>query len=229
MAQFSKKGGKGESVARTINLIGSAWINRKAKAAEAGDTQALEQLKHVYVREVKVANQRARALDQKGYSTGALTQFRNGIDGNFLSQSKNLDVATMRSNLLRTEKFVKAKTSTITGEMERRNKAFETLSKPKRDKRGRIISQSFIKPPPEGMTKLQQQRAMDRFFTNKHFEELKKNFGSNIIKQAADAINRGVPVGRLSRLYNEYLRADNGKADLDMVWNAFTSGEKHIK
>lgn len=216
-------------MASTGIIIGSAWINKKAREAEAGDMLALQQLQNVYVREVKRANQRARSLDQKGFNTGALIQLRRGIDGNFLSQSKNLDTDTMVKNLKRAEKFLKSQTSTISGEMERRNKNLNALSKPKRDKRGRIVSQAFIKPPPEGMSKLQQKQALSRFLSNKHFEELKKNFGSNIIKQAGDAINRGVPVGRLSRLYNEYVRSEAGKADLDMVWNAFTRGEKHIK
>lgn len=209
-------------------IIGSAWINRTAKQAESGNEAALRNLQNRYVREVKRANERARNLDRHGLDTGALKQYRRNLDGNFLSQSKNLDIDTMVSNLKRAEKFLKSQTSTVSGEMKRRHENYLTLTKPKRDKRGRIIAQSFVKPPPEGMSKLQQERALNRFLSNKHFEELKKNFGSNIISQASDAINRGVPVGRLSRLYNEYIRAGEDNADLDMVWNAFTSGEKHI-
>lgn len=208
-------------------IIGNAWIARKAKAAERGDAEALEQLRTQYVKEVKRANQNARNLDRHGMDTGALKQYRKNLDGNFISQSKNLDIDTMVSNMKRAEKFLKAKTSTVTGELERQHNQYLALTKPKRDKRGRITAQSFVKPPPEGMSKLQQERALNRFLSNKHFEELKKNFGSNVIAQAADAINQGVPVGRLSRLYNEYVRAGE-RADLDMVWNAFTSGEKHI-
>lgn len=208
-------------------IIGTSWINRKAKAAERGDPEALEQLRTQYVKEVKRANQNARNLDRHGMDTGALKQYRKNLDGNFISQSKNLDIDTMVSNMKRAEKFLKAKTSTVTGELERQHNQYLALTKPKRDKRGRITAQSFVKPPPEGMSKLQQERALNRFLSNKHFEELKKNFGSNVIAQAADAINQGVPVGRLSRLYNEYVRAGE-RADLDMVWNAFTSGEKHI-
>lgn len=208
-------------------IIGTSWINRKAKAAERGDAEALEQLRTQYVKEVKRANQNARNLDRHGMDTGALKQYRKNLDGNFISQSKNLDIDTMVSNMKRAEKFLKAKTSTVTGELERQHNQYLALTKPKRDKRGRITAQSFVKPPPEGMSKLQQERALNRFLSNKHFEELKKNFGSNVIAQAADAINQGVPVGRLSRLYNEYVRAGE-RADLDMVWNAFTSGEKHI-
>lgn len=208
-------------------IIGTAWITRKAKAAERGDAEALEQLRTQYVKEVKRANQNARNLDRHGMDTGALKQYRKNLDGNFISQSKNLDIDTMVSNMKRAEKFLKAKTSTVTGELERQHNQYLALTKPKRDKRGRITAQSFVKPPPEGMSKLQQERALNRFLSNKHFEELKKNFGSNVIAQAADAINQGVPVGRLSRLYNEYVRAGE-RADLDMVWNAFTSGEKHI-
>lgn len=209
-------------------IIGTAWINRTAKQAESGNEAALQSLQNRYVREVKRANERARNLDKHGLDTGALKQYRRNIDGNFLSQSKNLDIDTMVSNLKRAEKFLNSQTSTVSGEMKRRHENYLTLTKPKRDKRGRILSQSFVKPPPDGMSKLQQERALNRFLSNKHFEELKKNFGSNIISQASDAINRGVPVGRLSRLYNEYVRAGEDNADLDMVWNAFTSGEKHI-
>lgn len=211
----------------TSIIIGEAWINRTAKAAENNDSAALEQLRSRYVREVKRANQRARTFDQKGMSSPALTQYRKNLDGNFLSQSKNLDIDTMVKNMKRAEKFLKAKTGTIRGEMEAVHKSFETMSKPKRDERGRIVSQAFIKPPPEGMTKLQQEQALSRFLKNKHFEELKKNLTSGIIAQAAEAINKGVPVGRLSRLYNEYVRSGKD-ADLDMVWNSFISGEKHL-
>lgn len=212
---------------RTSIIIGEAWINRKAKAAENNDSAALEQLRSQYVKEVKRANQAARRFDQKGMSSPALTQYRKNLDGNFLSQSKNLDIDTMVKNMKRAEKFLKAKTGTIRGEMEAVHKSFETMSKPKRDERGRIVSQAFIKPPPEGMTKLQQEKALSRFLKNKHFDELKKNLGSGIIAQAADAINQGVKVGRLSRLYNEYVRSGK-EADLDMVWNSFISGDKHL-
>jgi hypothetical protein len=214
-------------LAGTSIIIGASWINRKAKAAENGDPEALKQLQNQYVREVKRANERARNLDKHGLDTGALKQYRKNLDGNFISQSKNLDIDQMVAGLKKAEKFLKSKTSTISGEMERRHNEYLSLTKPKRDKRGRITAQSFIKPPPSGMSKLQQERALNRFLSNKHFEELKKNFGSNVIAQASEAINQGVPVGRLSRLYNEYVRAGDS-ADLDMVWNAFTSGEKHI-
>ena len=208
-------------------IIGTSWINRTAKQAESGNEAALKNLQDRYVREVKRANERARNLDKHGLDTGALKQYRRNIDGNFLSQSKNLDIDTMVSNLKRAEKFLKSKTSTVSGEMKRRHENYLTLTKPKRDKRGRIIAQSFVKPPPEGMSKLKQEQAINRFLSNKHFEELKKTLGTNVIKEAADAINQGVPVIRLSRLYNEYVRS-NEKTDIRAIWSAFTTGQKHI-
>ena len=208
-------------------IIGTSWINRKAKAAERGDPEALKQLQNQYVREVKRANERARNLDKHGLDTGALKQYRKNLDGNFISQSKNLDIDQMVAGLKKAEKFLKSQTSTVSGEMERRHKNYMSLTKPKRDKRGRIISQSFVKPPPEGMSKLQQERALNNFLSNKHFEELKKTLGTNVIKEAADAINQGIPVIRLSRLYNEYVRS-NEKTDIRAIWSAFTTGEKHI-
>lgn len=208
-------------------IIGTSWINRKAKAAERGDPEALKQLQNQYVREVKRANERARNLDKHGLDTGALKQYRKNLDGNFISQSRKLEIDEMVAGLKRAEKFLKSQTSTVSGEMERRHKNYMSLTKPKRDKRGRIISQSFVKPPPEGMSKLQQERALNRFLSNKHFEELKKTLGTNVIKEAADAINQGIPVIRLSRLYNEYVRS-NEKTDIRAIWSAFTTGEKHI-
>jgi hypothetical protein len=208
-------------------IIGTSWINRKAKAAERGDPEALKQLQNQYVREVKRANERARNLDKHGLDTGALKQYRKNLDGNFISQSRNLEIDEMVAGLKKAEKFLKSQTSTVSGEMERRHKNYMSLTKPKRDKRGRIISQSFVKPPPEGMSKLQQERALNRFLSNKHFEELKKSLGTNVIKEAADAINQGIPVIRLSRLYNEYVRS-NEKTDIRAIWSAFTTGEKHI-
>lgn len=208
-------------------IIGTSWINRTAKQAESGNEAALKSLQNRYVREVKRANERARNLDKHGLDTGALKQYRRNIDGNFLSQSKNLDIDTMVSNLKRAEKFLKSQTSTVSGEMKRRHENYLTLTKPKRDKRGRIIAQSFVKPPPEGMSKLKQEQALNRFLSNKHFEELKKTLGTNVIKEAADAINQGVPVIRLSRLYNEYVRS-NEKTDIRAIWSAFTTGQKHI-
>lgn len=208
-------------------IIGTSWINRKAKAAEHGDPEALKQLQNQYVREVKRANERARNLDKHGLDTGALKQYRKNLDGNFISQSRNLEIDEMVEGLKRAEKFLKSQTSTVSGEMERRHKNYMSLTKPKRDKRGRIISQSFVKPPPEGMSKLQQERVLNRFLSNKHFEELKKTLDTNVIKEAADAINQGIPVIRLSRLYNEYVRS-NEKTDIRAIWSAFTTGEKHI-
>ncbi len=214
-------------MASTSIIIGTSWINRKAKAAESGDPEALKQLQNQYVREVKRANERARNLDRHGLDTGSLKQYRKNLDGNFISQSRNLEIDEMVAGLKKAEKFLKSQTSTVSGEMERRHKNYLSLTKPKRDKRGRIISQSFVKPPPEGMSKLQQERALNRFLSNKHFEELKKTLGTNVIKEAADAINQGIPVIRLSRLYNEYVNS-NKKTDIRAIWSAFTTGEKHI-
>lgn len=208
-------------------IIGTSWINRKAKAAERGDPEALKQLQNQYVREVKRANERARNLDKHGLNTGALKQYRSNLDGNFISQSRNLEIDEMVAGLKKAERFLKSQTSTVSGEMERRHKNYLSLTKPKRDKRGRITAQAFIKPPPEGMSKLQQEKALNRFLSNKHFEELKKTLGTNVIKEAADAINQGIPVIRLSRLYNEYVRS-NEKTDIRAIWSAFTTGEKHI-
>lgn len=208
------------------NLVGTAWINRQAKAAEEGNEQALEYLTRTYYREVKRANQRARTLDQHGMKTGALIQYRKNLDGKFLSQSKKQSVEDMVKGLKRAERFIKAQTSTVSGEMERRRKVFNALEAPKRDKRGRIVARPIMRPL-EGMSKSKQEAAMSRFLTNKHFEELKKNLGTNVIKQANEAIGHGVPVGRLSRLWNEYVRSEQ-KVAIDAVWNAFIEGHKHI-
>ena len=207
------------------NIVGKSWINRKARSAEKGDSDAMNQLINTYVREVKRANQRARELDKRSMSTGALIKYRKGMDGNYLSQSRGLSTSEMKKNLARAEEFLKSQTSTVSGEKARRRKVFDSFSKPKYDENGNKIRDAWIKPV-SGMSKRQQEAAMNRFFTNKHFEELKKYFGSGIIAEASEAVSKGIPIGRLSRLYNEYLKAE--KADIDMVWDAWTKGQVHL-
>lgn len=207
------------------NLVGSAWIKRTATAAEVGNQAAFDQLLNTYQREVKRANQRARALDARGMSSGALTQFRKGLDGQYLSQSSNLSIEQMQKNLLKAEKFLKSQTSKIKGETERRAKIFEQFKKPRRDSRGRITSQAWIRDDGT-MSIKQQEELLEKFLMNKNFEELKKHLGTNIIGEAAKAIRRGVDVDNLSSLFEEYKRLEN--SDYDHVWKAFVQGEKHI-
>lgn len=199
-----------------IIVIGSSWIKRKAKEAKNGDAWALEVLTDTYYREVKRANQRARELDKRGINSAAKTAFRNAIpEGLFLSQSKKLDVDTMVKNLDIAEKMLTAKTSTVKGA----DKAFiKSVNKMK--------EHNFISKP-EDMSDAEYEKQLKRFFKNKHFGELKKFLGSGIIKDASDAIGAGIPIGRISRLFNEYLKNPNDH-DIYEVWESFTTGEKHL-
>lgn len=200
----------------TVTVIGSSWIKQKAKEAKSGNEWALKILTDTYYKEVKRANQRARELDKRGINSAAKTAFRNAIpEGLFLSQSKKLDVDTMVKNLDIAEKMLTAKTSTVRGA----EKAFvKSINKMKKH--------NFIAKPEE-MTDAEYEKHLKRFFKNKHFGELKKFLGSGIISDASDAINAGIPIGRISRLFNEYLKDPNNH-DIYEVWETFTSGEKHL-
>lgn len=200
----------------TVTVIGSSWIKRKAKEAKNGSEWALKVLTDTYYKEVKRANQRARELDKRGINSAAKTAFRNAIpEGLFLSQSKKLDVDTMVKNLDIAEKMLKAGTSTVTGAKRAFNKSINTM----REK-------GFISKP-EGMSDAEYKKQLTRFFKNKHFEELKKFLGSGIIKDASDAISAGIPIGRINRLFNEYLKNPD-EHDVYEVWETFTTGEKHL-
>jgi hypothetical protein len=199
-----------------VTAIGSSWIKRKAKEAKSGDQWALEVLTDQYYKEVKRANQRARELDKRGINSAAKTAFRNAIpDGLFLSQSKKLDIDTMVKNMTIAEKMLTASTSTVTGSKRAFNKSINTM-----------IEKGFISKP-EGMSNAVFEKQLDRFFKNRHFEELKKFLGSGIIKDASDAIKAGIPIGRISRLFNEYLKNPD-EHDVYEVWKSFTTGDKHL-
>jgi hypothetical protein len=199
-----------------VTTIGSSWIKRKVKEAKNGDQWALEVLTDQYYKEVKRANQRARELDKRGINSAAKTAFRNAIpDGLFLSQSKKLDIDTMVKNMTIAEKMLTASTSTVTGSKRAFNKSINTM-----------IEKGFISKP-EGMSNAVFEKQLDRFFKNRHFEELKKFLGSGIIKDASDAIKAGIPIGRISRLFNEYLKNPD-EHDVYEVWESFTTGEKHL-
>lgn len=199
-----------------ITVIGSSWIKQKAKEAKNGNEWSLKVLTDQYYKEVKRANQRARELDKRGINSAAKTAFRNAIpDGLFLSQSKKLDIDTMVKNMTIAEKMLTASTSTVTGSKRAFNKSINT-----------ILEKGVISKP-EGMSNAVFEKQLDRFFKNKHFEELKKFLGSGIIKDASDAIKAGIPIGRISRLFNEYLK-DTDKHDIYQVWDSFTAGEKHL-
>ena len=199
-----------------VTAIGSSWIKQKAKEAKNGNEWALKVLTDQYYKEVKRANQRARELDKRGINSAAKTAFRNAIpEGLFLSQSKKLDVDTMVKNMEIAEKMLKAGTSTVTGAKRVFNKSINTM-----------IKKGFISKP-EGMSNAVFEKQLDRFFKNKHFEELKKFLGSGIIKDTSDAIKAGIPIGRISRLFNEYLKNPD-EHDIYEVWENFTTGDKHL-
>jgi hypothetical protein len=205
-----------------VIVIGSSWIKQKAKEAKNGSEWALKVLTDQYYKEVKRANQRARELDKRGINSAAKKGFRSAIsEGQFLSQSKKLDVDTMVKNMEIAENFLKAKTSTVTGYDKAFKKSLHSMLTSNNKQKKPFISK------PEGMSDAEYEKKMERFFKNKNFEELKKFLGSGIIKDASDAIGAGIPIGRISRLFNEYLK-DTDKHDIYEVWDSFTAGEKHL-
>lgn len=188
----------------------------------SGDVDALRALNEKLA---KRANQRMKELEKRGFETAAYTRAKGYIqeykelgNGVNFSRRKSLDIDDLVQNIKEESNFLRSKTSTASGELDRREKIFDTLTK--KDKSGKSIIPSVS----EVDNRDQYKRKFLDFLDSDVWSEIKKSLyaDTNItMDEAGEAIASGASIADLEKAFNDYLEGE--ETDLFEIWDNWRS------
>lgn len=191
---------------------------------QKGDIEALRDLNEILA---KRANQRIKEFEKRDMETAAYQRAKGYIqeykelgNGETFSRRKKLDIDELYQNVKEESKFLRSQTSTVSGEMKRREKIFNTLTK--KDKNGKSII-----PMPEDMDRDQYKKKFLDFLDTDVWNEIKKSLyaDTNItMDEAGEAIVQGASVDDLVSAYNDYLSGET-ETDIFTIWDDWRSPE----
>lgn len=191
---------------------------------QKGDIEALRNLNEILA---KRANQRIKEFEKRDMETAAYQRAKGYIqeykelgNGETFSRRKKLDIDELYQNVKEESKFLRSQTSTVSGEMKRREKIFNTLTK--KDKNGKSII-----PMPEDMDRDQYKKKFLDFLDTDVWNEIKKSLyaDTNItMDEAGEAIAQGASVDDLVSAYNDYLSGET-ETDIFTIWDDWRSPE----
>lgn len=191
----------------------------------------IEELRQINETLAKRTNERMRQLEKHDFdSTAAYQRAKSFIDkstfskNNRFSRSKNIDAEELVKQVKQEANFLRWQTSTVAGELKRRENIFASLTdKERRDpSNGKIIG-PVIDTPSEGDLDEFKKSFLD-FLDNDAWEELKKHmYYSDILKDAGAAVASGASVEKLAEAINEYKGGNREKGDLITIWDNWTN------
>lgn len=188
-----------------------------------GDIVALRSLNETLA---KRANQRMKEFEKRGLETAAYNRAKGFIqeyeelgNGINFSRRKSLDIDDLVLNITEEAKFLRSQTSTVSGEMKRREKIFDTLTK--KDKNGKSI---IPLPEEAGEVESYKKKFLD-FLDSDVWSEIKKSLyaDTNItMDEAGEAIAAGASVDDLVSAFNDF---KSGETDTDIfeIWDDWKS------
>lgn len=186
-----------------------------------GDLDALRSINETLA---KRANQRLKELEKRDLETAAYTRAKGYIDeykelgsGKGFSRRKSLDIDDLYMNIKEESNFLRSQTSTVSGEMKRREKIFNTLTK--KDKSGKSIIPN-VEPEERDSYK----KKFLEFLDTDVWSEIKKSLyaDTNItMDEAGEAIANGASVDDLMSAFNDYLEGE--ETDLFEIWDSWKS------
>lgn len=189
-----------------------------------GDIEALRDLNEILA---KRANQRIKEFEKRDMETAAYIRAKGFIqeykelgNGETFSRRKSLDIDDLYQNVKEESKFLRSQTSTVSGEMKRREKIFNTLTK--KDKNGKSII-----PLPEDQDRNTYKKKFLDFLDTDVWSEIKKSLyaDTNItMDEAGEAIAQGASVDDLVSAYNDYLSGET-ETDIFEIWDNWRSPE----
>ena len=145
--------------------------------------------------------------------------------GDRFSRKKSNDIDALAEDLKQASTFLRADTSTVTGEKQRRNdKIFKSLTK----KGGALKIPSDVKVPKdfEGTKTEYFQKKFLQFLDENVWKDIKKYIyaeDTNVLQEAGEAIARGSEVKDLNKAYEDYLK---GEIDIFTMWDDWTKVDK---
>lgn len=187
----------------------------------SGDIDALRAINEKLA---KRANQRLAEFDKRDMETAAVTRAKGFIqeykelgNGKNFSRRKSMDIDDLVFNIKEESKFLRSQTSTVSGEMKRREKIFNTLTK--KDKNGKSIIPTVSKEETDSYKK----KFLD-FLDSDVWSEIKKTLYSDTnitMDEAGEAIASGASVEDLEAAFSDYLEGE--ETDLFEIWDNWRS------
>lgn len=188
---------------------------------KSGDIEALRAINEKLA---KRANQRLAEFDKRDMETAAVTRAKGFIqeykelgNGKNFSRWKSMDIDDLVLNIKEESKFLRSQTSTVSGEMKRREKIFNTLTK--KDKNGKSIIPTVSKEETDSYKK----KFLD-FLDSDVWSEIKKTLYSDTnvtMDEAGEAIASGASVEDLEAAFSDYLEGE--ETDLFEIWDNWRS------
>lgn len=184
----------------------------------------IESLRAINEKLAKRANQRLAEFDKRDMETAAVTRAKGFIqeykelgNGKNFSRRKSMDIDDLVLNIKEESKFLRSQTSTVSGEMKRREKIFNTLTK--KDKNGK----SIIPTVSEEETDSYKKKFLD-FLDSDVWSDIKKSLYSDTnitMDEAGEAIASGASVEDLEAAFSDYLEGE--ETDLFEIWDNWRS------
>ena len=186
-------------------------IESLASRAAGGDSGALAELGRLNSNYGRAANQRARELEKRGMETGAYirAQEETGKDRPRFSQAKTGDAESLLRSLEQTTKFLNYQTSTVSGEMKRRENIMQGMER-------------------AGYNVGKDKDAFLRFLDSNAWTEIRGMFGSkDAMQRVSDALESGADIEDLILAYQEFERGESEAEDILQVWDGWTNEDDY--
>lgn len=188
----------------------------------------IEELRKINETLAKRTNERMRQLEKHDFdSTAAYQRAKSFIDkstyskGNRFSRSKKIDAEELVKQVKQEANFLRWQTSTVAGEMKRREKIFDTLTSQQINPKTGEIDEPIIDIP-GGMDYDAFKKSFLDFLDSDAWEELKKHmYYSDILRDAGAAVASGASVESLVEAIKDYTGGDRSK-DLITIWDNWT-------
>lgn len=188
----------------------------------------IEELRALNERLAKRSNQRMTSLKKAGLdTTAAITRAQRdieniGISSGRFSRSKKLSAEDLYDQVKSEANFLRWQTSTVSGELKRREKIWESLTTQRIDE-----ETGDIKNPAIDLSGVEDIDAFKKnflkFLDDGAWEELKKHiYTKNILNEAGEAIAAGASVEELSEAMKNYVNGET-EDDLLTIWDNWTS------
>ena len=186
-------------------------IESLASRAAGGDSGALAELGRLNSKYGRAANQRARELEKRGMETGAYIRAREetGKDRPRFSQAKTGDAESLLRSLEQTTKFLNYQTSSVSGEMKRRENIMQGMER-------------------AGYNVGKDKDAFLRFLDSNAWTEIRGMFGSkDAMQRVSDALESGADIEDLILAYQEFERGESEAEDILQVWDGWTNEDDY--
>lgn len=188
----------------------------------------IDELRDINETLAKRTNERMRQLEKHDFdSTAAYQRAKSFIDkstyskGNRFSRSKKIDAEELVKQVKQEANFLRWQTSTVAGEMKRREKIFDTLTSQQINPKTGEIEEPIIDIPSGADMDAFKKSFLD-FLDSNAWEELKKHmYYSDILRDAGAAVASGASVESLVEAIKDYTGGDRSK-DLITIWDNWT-------